>query len=209
VIECGCGPIGGLAILAEMVGPAGRVVGVDFSEPAIQYARSVMVALGLENVELVAGDIHELDAATLGGPFDLAFTRAFLMHQADPVRGPPPPRSLPYLGALETYWDLLHEVMERAGVPRGTVERLPRSAREAGLEIAGADGFFATQDPATGFEIHAGSLAAARERAIEAGIAAEMIDHVVAILLAAKAGGYEWVTSPFLLDLVLRKPQAM
>jgi hypothetical protein len=105
----------------EMVGPAGRVVGVDFSEPTIQ-------------------------------------------------------------------------VMERAGVPRGTVERLPRSAREAGLEIAEADGFFATQDPAIGFEIHAGSLAAVRERAIEAGIAAEMIDDVVAILRAAKAGGYEWVT---------------
>src|SRR5438045_2663774 len=86
VIDCGSGPIGGLAILAEMVGPAGRVVGVDFSEPTIQYARSVMAALGLEKVELVAGDIHELDAATLGGPFDLAFTRAFLMHQADPVR---------------------------------------------------------------------------------------------------------------------------
>jgi SAM-dependent methyltransferase len=230
VIDCGCGPIGGLAILAEMVGPAGRVVGVDFSEPTIQYARSVMAALGLENVELVAGDIHELDAATLGGPFDLAFTRAFLMHQADPVRtlgriaglvrpggwivaheplASPPPRSLPHLGVLETYWSLLHEVMERAGVPRGTVERLPRSAREAGLEIAKADGFFATQDPAIGFEIHAGSLAAARERAIEAGIAAEMIDDVVAILGAAKAGGYEWVTSPFLLDLVLRKPQAV
>jgi hypothetical protein len=152
------------------------------------------------------------------------------MHQADPVRtlgriaglvrpggwiiaheplATPPPRSLPHLGALETYWDLLHEVMERAGVPRGTVERLPRSAREAGLEIAEADGFFATQDPAIGFEIHAGSLAAARERAIEAGIAAEMVDDVVALLRAAKAGGYEWVTSPFLLDLVLRKPQSM
>ncbi|HEY2831666.1 MAG TPA: methyltransferase domain-containing protein [Sporichthyaceae bacterium] len=68
VIDCGCGPVGGLAILAEMVGPAGRVVGVDFSEPTIQYARTVMAALGLENVELVAGDIHELDAKTLGGP---------------------------------------------------------------------------------------------------------------------------------------------
>src|SRR5437763_1660268 len=164
VIDCGSGPIGGLAILAEMVGPAGRMVGVDFSEPTIQYARSVMAALGLENVELVAGDIHELDAATLGGPFDLASTRAFLMHQADPVRtlgriadlvrpggwiivheplATPPPRSLPHLGALEIYWGLLHEAMERAGVPRGTVERLPRSAREAGLEIAEADGFFA------------------------------------------------------------------
>jgi SAM-dependent methyltransferase len=101
VIDCGCGPIGGLAILAEMVGPAGRVVGVDFSEPTIQHARSVMAALGLENVELVAGDIHELDAKTLGGPFDLAFTRAFLMHQADPVRTLSPDRGPRAPGRLD------------------------------------------------------------------------------------------------------------
>jgi hypothetical protein len=31
---------------------------------------------------------------------------------------------------------------------------------------------------------------------------------VVAILRVAKAVGYEWVTSPFLLDPVLRKPRA-
>src|SRR5438552_9864678 len=60
-IDCGCGPIGGLAVMAEMVGPAGRVVGVDFSEPAIQRARSVVAALELGNVELFAGDIHEFD----------------------------------------------------------------------------------------------------------------------------------------------------
>jgi hypothetical protein len=97
--------------------------------------------------------------------------------------------------------------MEFAGVPRGAIEDLPRSAREAGLDIAEADGFFCTQDPELGFEIHAGSLAAARERAVEAGIAAEMVDDLVARLRAAKTGGYEWVTSPFLLDLVLRKPK--
>jgi ubiquinone/menaquinone biosynthesis C-methylase UbiE len=86
VIDCGCGPIGALAVLAEMVGPTGRVVGVDLSEPSIQHARSVVAALELKNVELIAGDIHDLDAATLGGPFGLAFTRLFLMHQAHPVR---------------------------------------------------------------------------------------------------------------------------
>src|SRR5436305_11777338 len=56
VIDCGCGPIGGLAVTAEMAGAAGRVVGVDFSEPAIQRARSVVAALQLGNVELFAGD---------------------------------------------------------------------------------------------------------------------------------------------------------
>src|SRR6185437_3324873 len=78
VIDCGCGPIGGLAVMAEMVGPAGRVVGVDFSERAVQGAWSVVAALQLGNVELFAGDIHELNATAVGSPFDLAYTRLFL-----------------------------------------------------------------------------------------------------------------------------------
>src|SRR5690348_3038061 len=45
-IDCGCGPVGGLAVMAEMVGPAGRAVGVDFSEPTIQRARSWWRRLG-------------------------------------------------------------------------------------------------------------------------------------------------------------------
>lgn len=43
-IDCGCGPLGGLAVLAEMVGPAGRVVGVDVSQAAVQRARAVVAA---------------------------------------------------------------------------------------------------------------------------------------------------------------------
>jgi len=55
--------MGAIAVLAEMVGPTGRVVGVDFSEAAIGRARSIADALGLENVSLHAGDIHQLDPA--------------------------------------------------------------------------------------------------------------------------------------------------
>src|SRR5262245_30318920 len=33
-IECGCGPLGALPVLAQAVGPSGRVVGIDFSEAA-------------------------------------------------------------------------------------------------------------------------------------------------------------------------------
>ena len=228
-IDCGRGPLGGLAVMAEMVGPAGRVVGVDRSKSAIERARSAVAALGLENVELVVGDIHDLDAAALGGPFDLAFTRLFLMHQANPVRTlsqiagllrpggwivaqeplrSPPPQSHPHLGALDTYWDLLHEVLVRAGVPRGGIEGLARSGRAAGLEVVEANGCFIVHDPELGFEIHAGVLAAARERAIKSGVATEKIDDLVLNLRAARDSGYEWVTSPFLLDLALRKPAA-
>ena len=226
-IDCGCGPIGGLAVMAEMVGPAGRVVGVDFSEPTIQRARSVVAALGLGNVELFAGDIHEFDAVAVGGPFDLAYTRLFLMHQADlaatlrqiagilrpggwlvsqePLRSPAP-RSHPHLEDLTDFWDLVYELLERSGIPGGAVEDLPRFVREAGFEIAGMSGYFMMLDPKVGFEIHASTLAAARERAIKSGIVAERIDELVRDIRAAKGGSYEWVSSPFFLDLTLRKP---
>jgi ubiquinone/menaquinone biosynthesis C-methylase UbiE len=230
-IDCGCGPIGGLAVMAEMVGPAGRVVGVDFSEPAIQRAQSVVAALELGNVELFAGDIHEFDAAAVGGPFDLAYTRLFLMHQPDPVRTltqiagllrpggwvvahealrAPPPRSHPHLDTLGTYWDLVYQLVERAGgVPHGAVDGLARSARAAGLDIIAADGIFATIDPELGFDLHASTLSAARERAVASGVATgKQIDDLVSELRAAKGGGYEWVSSPFFLALTLRKPVA-
>ena len=230
-IDCGCGPIGGLAVMAEMVGPAGRVVGVDVSERAVQRARSVVAALELGNVELFAGDIHEFGAAAVGGPFDLAYTRLFLMHQPDPVRTfrqiagllrpggwlvaqealrSPPPRSHPHLDVLGAYWDLLYELLERAGgVPRGAIDGLAGSARAAGLEVVAVDGSFATMDPELGFDLHAATVLAARERAVASGIATgQQIDDLVSDLRAAKRGGYEWVSGPFFLDLTLRKPAA-
>jgi SAM-dependent methyltransferase len=229
VIDCGCGPIGGLAVLAEMVGPAGRVVGVDVSPAAVRRARAVVTALELGIVEVVAGDLHDLDAAALGGPFDLAFSRAFMMHQADPVRTlrriadllrpggwlvvhealeSPPPRSHPHLEAVADHWDLVHEVLHRNGVPAGAVEDLPRSARQAGLEVTAMRGLFLVEDPEPMFEIYAATVEAVRERGIQLGIAAERIDGLVQDLRAAKDGGYEWVTSSFYLDLALRKPAA-
>jgi SAM-dependent methyltransferase len=226
-IDCGCGPLGGLAVLAEMVGPAGRVVGVDASEAAARRARAVVAAVELGHVEVIAGDLHDLDAEELGGPFDLAFTRLFLMHQPDPVRtlrhiagllrpggwlvaqeplASPPPRSHPHLEALTGYWELHGELRRRAGVPAGVVEDLPRSARQAGLEVTAVTGTFLVSDPEVMFGIYAATLDAARERAIQLGIAAERIDDLVRDLKAATDGGYEWVTSLFFLDLTLHKP---
>src|SRR5438034_8646840 len=39
-IDCGCGPVGGLAVMAEMVGPAGRVVGVDLDRKSTRLNSS-------------------------------------------------------------------------------------------------------------------------------------------------------------------------
>ena len=43
-IDCGCGPLGGLAVLAELVGSAGRVVGVDVNEAGLDFSDAVRVA---------------------------------------------------------------------------------------------------------------------------------------------------------------------
>jgi ubiquinone/menaquinone biosynthesis C-methylase UbiE len=226
VIDCGCGPMGGIAVLAEMVGPAGHVVGVDFNEAAIGRARSVTEALGLENVTLHAGDLHQLDPAVLGAPFDLAFCRLFLVHQADPLRTlrhmanlvkpggvivaheallDPPPRSYPALESLPAYWALIHQMIA-AGGEREAVEHLPRAALAAGLEVEEFSGFFTSLKPEIGFDLHAASMAAARGRAEGTGVPVERVDEIVASLRAADPGDYDWVLSPFFLDLRLRKP---
>jgi hypothetical protein len=151
------------------------------------------------------------------------------MHQPDPVRTlsqiarllrpggwvvahealrSPPPRSHPHLGALGAYWDLAYDLLERAGgVPDGAVDGLAGSARAAGLDVVAVGGGFGIIDPELGFDLHAATLLAARERAVASGIAAgQQIDDLVSDLRAAKGGGYEWVSTPFCLDLTLRKP---
>jgi SAM-dependent methyltransferase len=228
-IDCGCGPIGALAEMSDMVGQTGRVVGLDFSEAAVQRAGSVVEALGLDNVEVFVGDIYDIEPATLGEDFDVALTRCFLMHQPDPVRAitriaalvrpggwivaqeplpAPPPRSFPQLDALARYWQILHDTMELGGASRRAVEDLPRSARVAGLEVVEISGFFKVTAPQLGFDLHASTAAAIKDRAINLGIAAEEIGNLVQELRSAKDGDYEWVSSPFYFDLALRKPVA-
>jgi SAM-dependent methyltransferase len=228
VIDCGCGPLGALAVMAEMVGPTGRVVGIDFSEPAVQRARSIASTLGLDNVEVRVGDVHDLDAQTLGGAFDVAYTRLFLVHQRDPAQTmqriaallrpggwiiaheplrSPPPRSSPPLDALTTYWELLNDMVERLGAPQGSVDALARVARDVGLDVVETSGFFQIVEPEQGFDLHASTIAAAKSRAIESGVGSGAeIDALERALRAASDGGYDWVTTPFFLALTLRTP---
>ncbi len=228
-IECGCGPIGALAVLAEAVGPTGRVVGIDFNESTVTRARSVVGALDLDTVEVFVGDVNDLDI-DVGGPFDLAFTRLFLLHQADPghtltqIAGllrpgglivaqepllDPVPRSHPHLDALGEEWALLADLAARLGALPFTAERLPELARGVGLDVVSTAGWFSAMPPQVGFEIHAASIAASKERAVEAEAAsAEEVDALVERLRAAKDGAYDWVTSPFMFEVVLRKPES-
>ena len=65
VLEIGCAA-GGNVIPFAAAHPHARVVGIDLSPAQIDQGRLVMQALGLGNVELLAGDIASMDLTSLG-----------------------------------------------------------------------------------------------------------------------------------------------
>src|SRR5438876_839260 len=82
VLDVGSG-VGDVAFLvADLVGPDGRVVGVDMDGGALEKARKRAQQLKLRNVEFIQGDIR---STVLPGPFDAAVGRLVLLYFADPV----------------------------------------------------------------------------------------------------------------------------
>jgi SAM-dependent methyltransferase len=83
VLEIGCGTGATTVPLAEAVGPRGRVVGIDISEPMLAGARQRLADSGLGNIALVQADaqVHRFEA----GRFDLIASRFGVMFFADPV----------------------------------------------------------------------------------------------------------------------------
>lgn len=80
LLDVGCGPGTITFDLARRVAP-GRVVGVDLSTDVIEQAAGAARAEGLDGVELVVGDFHELDQ----GAFDVVHAHQVLQHLSDPV----------------------------------------------------------------------------------------------------------------------------
>jgi SAM-dependent methyltransferase len=228
VVDCGCGPLGALGVMSDMVGPSGTVAGFDFHAPTVERARVVLRELGLHDVTVVHSDVHDVEVAALGGPFDLAFTRFFLMHQEDPVdtlasiarlvrpggwivaleplRTPAPlvhPGPVP---ALSSYWNLMQDMMEQAGVARDGVANLADAAIAAGLEVIHVSGVFAVAPAEPGLELHRATLTAIRDRVIEAGLATGSHLDAIEAELSAAAASHAWTTSGFMLELALRRP---
>ncbi|HEU5265475.1 MAG TPA: class I SAM-dependent methyltransferase [Jatrophihabitans sp.] len=82
VLDLGTGT-GEVALLAaELVGPAGDVLGVDQSGAALDYAERKCAARGVHNVRFGATD---LSAGLPAGPFDAVIGRLVLPYLPDPV----------------------------------------------------------------------------------------------------------------------------
>jgi ubiquinone/menaquinone biosynthesis C-methylase UbiE len=84
VLDVGCGTGVLLPALAEAVGTAGRVTGLDHSSAFLGRARRRLAASGLgRRVDLVRGDAMALPFEP--GAFDVAHVERVLMHLADPA----------------------------------------------------------------------------------------------------------------------------
>jgi SAM-dependent methyltransferase len=81
-VEIGCGPQGCLDLLAERVGPAGTVVGVERSEESVRWARQFVACCNMANVEIIHGDGRSTGLPK--GAFDLATARLVLVNVPHP-----------------------------------------------------------------------------------------------------------------------------
>jgi SAM-dependent methyltransferase len=151
VLEIGCGPRGCLDLLSARVGPSGRVVGVELSPTAVEWAQHFLTEQGLQNVEVLAGDARAVGLAD--GSFDLVTSRLVLVNIPEPEQmiatavalarpggvvafhevdfaavmcDPPSP-------AWTTLWDLYSTVSAKNGNDYYLGRRLPRLLREGGL----------------------------------------------------------------------------
>ena len=82
VLDVGCGFGDTTQRIAELVGPDGEAVGVDAAARFIEDARREAADAGVANTRFEVADVQ---AADLGGPYDMAFSRFGTMFFANPV----------------------------------------------------------------------------------------------------------------------------
>ncbi|MFZ4573297.1 MAG: methyltransferase domain-containing protein [Phycisphaerales bacterium] len=92
MLDLGCGPGHATIDLAQIVGPTGRIVGVDESAQFLKQLNDQVLARRYRNVERVLGDVQELEESFPGesSVFDVAYARwvfCFLQRPEDVVRG--------------------------------------------------------------------------------------------------------------------------
>jgi len=83
-LDVGAGPGAVMRLMADRVGPQGRVTGIEIDDKLGTQALADLRAGGGAEFELIQANVFELDKLP-GSPFDLTYCRLFLMHMQDPV----------------------------------------------------------------------------------------------------------------------------
>jgi SAM-dependent methyltransferase len=83
-LDAGCGPGETMRQLAQRVGPAGEVVGVDVDTALGAQAEAMLHAAGHGQCSFAPVDLERRDPIP-GAPFDLVYARLLLIHVSDPA----------------------------------------------------------------------------------------------------------------------------
>jgi ubiquinone/menaquinone biosynthesis C-methylase UbiE len=83
-LDVGCGPGEVMRLMAERVGPSGRVVGLDLDHNLGRESVSSLVGKGHGQCTFVEGDLYGVEHLD-DQPFDLVFARIVFFHLADPI----------------------------------------------------------------------------------------------------------------------------
>ena len=105
VLEIGCAAGGNLIPFAAGH-PRARAVGIDLSQVHIDQGRERVQALGLDNLELLTGDIARMDLAALG-QFDFIICHGVYSWVPDEVQG----AILSAIGRGASTFNLWHEML--------------------------------------------------------------------------------------------------
>jgi ubiquinone/menaquinone biosynthesis C-methylase UbiE len=81
-VDVGCGPLGILDLLANHVGPAGEVVGLERESLLIEMGQTILAQQSLGNARFVLGDAYR--SGLPRASFDLVHTRLLLINLTDP-----------------------------------------------------------------------------------------------------------------------------
>ena len=83
-LDVGAGPGAVMRLMADRVGPQGRVTGIEIDAKLGAQALADLRVGGGAEFQLIEANVLDLDKVP-GGPFDLTYCRLFLMHVQDPV----------------------------------------------------------------------------------------------------------------------------
>jgi SAM-dependent methyltransferase len=214
-IDIGCGPLGALPALADRVGSEGRVVGLDTSGEALALARTILDERGCTTVTLVQAALDTVGMSDLcpPGPFDLAYTRRFLVHQPDPAgclrriaslvrpggriiaHEIPPgsgyPALTPPVPALQRVDELVHAGVRARGGRYDAAHHFAALCRDAGLRLLSQRGFVPAAEPLTLLENFQAVLRSLRSVILSQGITTEHeLEALLGGLEDAKAAQY-------------------
>jgi SAM-dependent methyltransferase len=233
VIEVGCGPIGALRELSDLVGPHGTVVGVDMDQASLRRARVILERAGRENVRLVHANINAdaPDELRRLGPFDAAYCRALLAHQHDPVEtmrrtaallrpgghivahdalyDAPLPQSEPPLAEIELTCRWQQEAGLRRGSSHDVAHRFHTVCRQAGLREVSQRlfGLAESRDARPTIQLFRQTLVAIRPALLQYSVASEgEIDAALGRLAEAEGWDFEVLFALVIVELVAQVP---